>query len=94
VLNACLSRVGEIYFFWFFGQKDRLELKVQARNCMREEEQVDQEAVVEEVTRNTMSFDSHDLPPDLEELDPVEKPSFHPGNLPRGCVSTVSVISS
>ena len=38
---------------------------------MHEEEQEDQEAVVEKGTRDTMSLDAHDLPPDLEELEPL-----------------------
>jgi hypothetical protein len=61
---------------------------------MREEEHEDQETVVEEGTRDTMSFDAQDLPPDLEELEPVEKPPLLPSNLARGCASTVSVMSS
>jgi hypothetical protein len=46
-----------------------------ARKCMSEEEQEDQEAVVEGGTRDTMSLDTHDLPPDLEELEPVSSSS-------------------
>ena len=41
---------------------------------MREEEQKEQEeqgAVVDDRTRDTMSLDVHDLPPDLDELEPV-----------------------
>jgi hypothetical protein len=38
---------------------------------MHDEEQEEQEVVVEKGTRDTMSLDAHDLPPDLEELEPV-----------------------
>jgi hypothetical protein len=48
---------------------------VDARKCMREEEQEDQEAVVEEGIHDTMSFDTHALSPDLEELEPVSSSS-------------------
>ena len=36
-----------------------------------DEEQEEQEAVVEEGTRDSMSLDAHNLPPDLGELEPV-----------------------
>ena len=61
---------------------------------MREEEQKEQEeqgAVVEDRTRDTMSLDAHDLPPDLEELETVEKQALLPSNLSLS--STVSAIT-
>jgi hypothetical protein len=61
------------------------------RKGKREVEQDDQEAVVEERTRDTMSLDAHDLPPDLEELETVEKQALLPSNLSLS--STVSAIT-
>ena len=47
---------------------------VDARKCMREEEQEDRAAVVEEGTRDTMSLDEHDLSPNLEQVEAWEEP--------------------
>ena len=46
---------------------------------MREEEHQEQEVPVEDRTRDTISLDAHDLPPDLDELEPVSSSSavFH-----------------
>jgi len=64
--------------------------KVDDRKCQREEEQEDLEAVVVVGNRDTMSLDAHDLPPDLEELETVEKQPLLPSNLAPGCASTVT----